>query len=136
MKGTMISNVGTIDLGANAKLDGRALTSAGAITTNSVTIVKPSGCTATGLKEANAVNAISIYPNPFHTSLSINLNTTSTLDKTELVIYNVLGEVVMTSALSKQMTNVNTSELSAGCYFYKVLSNTKTLQSGRLVAQP
>lgn len=136
MKGTVISNVGTIDLGANAKLDGRALTTAGVITTNSVTVIKPSGCTATGLNEANTVNAISIYPNPFHTSLSINLNTTSTLNTTELVIYNVLGEVVMTSFLNKQMTTVNTSELTAGYYFYKVLSNTKILQSGRLVAQP
>ena len=57
-------------------------------------------------------------------------------DKTELAIYNVLGEAVMTSTLSKQINTVNTSELNAGCYFYKVLCNHKTIQSGRIVAHP
>jgi len=31
---------------------------------------------------------------------------------------------------------VNTSELNAGYYFYKIISNNKTIRSGRLVAQP
>jgi hypothetical protein len=51
-------------------------------------------------------------------------------------MYNVLGETVMTSSLSKQNNTVNTSELNAGYYFYKIISNNKTIRSGRLVAQP
>lgn len=136
MMGTVVSNNGTVDLGNNVIINGRVLSSGGAITTNSVTIIKPSGCTATGIDEINATHAVGIYPNPFNTSLTINLNAVSTLDKTELVMYNILGEIVMTSSLSKQNNTVNTSDLNAGYYFYKIISNNKTIQSGRLVAQP
>jgi hypothetical protein len=88
------------------------------------------------MNEMDATRAISLYPNPFNTNLTINLNSALDSDKTELVIYNVLGDTVFTSSLNKQINTVNTSNLNAGYYFYKVLSNTKTLQSGRLVAQP
>lgn len=137
IKGTIVNN-GNVDLATGVILNGRILTTTGAITTNSVMVVKPSGCVATGIQNLNAdnlSNPVGIYPNPFNKALTINLNTVSNLENIELAIYNVVGELVLTETLSKQINTINTTDLISGFYFYKVLNGAKTIQTGRLISQ-
>ena len=78
---------------------------------------------------------ISIYPNPFSTSSDVVINNTSGISDSELKLYNVLGEQVLSTPVLKQLTSVKTSELPSGIYFYKVVSDNKTVQSGKLISQ-
>ena len=139
--GTIVCNNGAINLNTGVTLDGRALTTTGILTTNAISAVAtnlPSNCGTIGipvLEAANVNNAITIYPNPFMKSINILINDGSQINKSELKIYNVLGEEVLNSTLTQQFTILATGMLPSGIYFYKVIENEKTIQSGRLISQ-
>ena len=79
-----------------------------------------------------------IYPNPFSNSLNISINESLLTNETKIVqlkIYNILGEIRINSILTKQLTAIETSDLSPGIYFYQILKNDKINLSGRLVSQ-
>jgi hypothetical protein len=114
--------------------------------------VKGSNSCATGMSSANysitVCNAVSvssftgmiamaiIYPNPFTSSTSIQINDASQIDNCEVRIYTVLGAEVMNMHLTKQVTELETSNFSAGIYYYKIINGTnKIIQSGKLIAQ-
>ncbi len=139
--GTIISNNG-IDIMPGVIIDGRALTINGAVTTNSIMATIPSSCTATatttGVYAINSNNlnkSVLIYPNPFCATLNIDLKDVSNLNNTELNIYNVVGELIMTKLLTNKLNTIETSNLTAGFYFYKVMNEGKTLSSGRLISE-
>ncbi|MES2140998.1 MAG: ice-binding family protein [Bacteroidota bacterium] len=95
-------------------------------------------CPATGIDNLNGgiVNEIAvIYPNPFTDQISIILNDALQINNCELKLYNVLGAEVLNSVVSKQVTTLETSNLPAGIYFYKIIDKNKTIQSGRLISQ-
>ncbi len=136
--GTIVCNNGTIDLGTGSNLSGNAFTTSGALTTNSITAIKQSTCSITDIPAYNIENTnetISIYPNPFNSSLNINLNNVTNFDTAELNIYNIVGELLLTKLLTKQLSKVDTSNFPTGFYFYKVVSKNKIIQSGRLISQ-
>ncbi len=82
------------------------------------------------------VNEIAvIYPNPFTDQISIILNDALQINNCELKLYNVLGAEVLNRVVSKQVTTLETSNLPAGIYFYKIIDKNKTIQSGRLISQ-
>lgn len=85
--------------------------------------------------EANPDKAISVYPNPFSTSIYIELNDTSFENNTELKIYSLLGVEVMNTVLNKRITELKTDNLTTGIYFYQIVKNNKTIQSGKLISQ-
>jgi hypothetical protein len=77
---------------------------------------------------------VSIYPNPFSTSINIGLNDLSKINNCEVRVYNILGSVVMSLKLTQQLTVPETGNLPAGIYFYNVISNNKTVQAGKLIS--
>lgn len=79
--------------------------------------------------------SVTIYPNPFSGSLNITINNISQMNKVELRMYNVLGEVVFTRSITNESTTFMINDLPSGIYFYKVLDSSKVIQSGRLVSQ-
>jgi hypothetical protein len=79
-------------------------------------------------------NTVSIYPNPFNTSTTLLINDVSKINKAELKMYNVLGEEVLNEMLSKQSNTFETGNLPSGIYIYKIISNNKVIQSGRLIS--
>jgi hypothetical protein len=94
-------------------------------------------CSTTGIASVDAGNTnqvISIYPNPFMTSINIRINSASQINTCELRIYNILGEEVINTMVSKQSNNLKTTGLPAGVYFYNVISNNKIVQSGKLIS--
>ncbi len=137
--GTIVCNNGAIELTTGVMLNGRALTTAGAVTTTAITAIIPSVCDVappTGIGSIeNVNNAATIYPNPFTTYTTVVMNDAAQINTSELRIFNILGAEVMNVPITKELTTINTANLPSGMYFYKITSNTKTLQSGRLIAQ-
>lgn len=102
------------------------------------TIVNPARSVSTDinpLKDAVKNVMVSIYPNPFTTSLCINVHNSAHINTSEFLFYDVSGEIVLSKVLTKQVNMVETCDLPSGVYFYKVLNENKTIQSGRLISQ-
>lgn len=137
-KGTVVCNNGAVSLNTGVVLTGRAFTTTGTLTTMAVNVTMPPGCSTTGVSqvEGNSTEAVTIYPNPFSTSTNIQLNDASQINSYEMRIYNVLGAEVMNTTLSATVTTIETSKLTTGMYFYKIINKSgKTVQSGKLVSQ-
>jgi hypothetical protein len=138
--GTIVCNNGALGaLNTGVTLNGRALTTSGALTTSAITTVMPAtGCTITGIGSYNAGNrneAVVIYPNPFNTSLNITVNDSDQIRNHELKVYNILGVEVMNAILLKQSTSLNTGYLPSGIYIYKIFVENKLIQTGRLISR-
>ncbi|HEV7231633.1 MAG TPA: ice-binding family protein [Bacteroidia bacterium] len=138
--GTIICNNGALGaINTGVVLNGRAMTTAGALSTTAISAIAPiiaGTCGALAVVPANAVSqVIRIYPNPFQSSTTLVLSDASLASKTEFRMYNVLGEEVMTMTLVNQTTVLETGALPSGVYFYTVSGNGKTIQSGRLISQ-
>ncbi len=141
-RGTIICNNGALGaLNTGVTLDGRSLTTTGAITTTAINAIAPTipaNCGSVGIPTVilTANNkAVSIYPNPFTTYLTIKINDVAQLINNELFIYNILGEEIIHKSIIKQVTTIENNNLPRGIYFYKVISNNKTIQSGKLISQ-
>jgi len=136
-KGTIVANNGAIDLKTGVNLDGRALTTTGAITTTAISAVITADCGASGIKSHKSMDtqAAAIFPNPFNSKLTVLLNTTSTNSNYELKLFNCLGEEVITSHLTEQKSGFETGQLASGVYFYKLISNNEVIQSGKLISR-
>jgi hypothetical protein len=138
--GTIICNNGALGaLNTGVTLNGRSLTTTGAITTDAITAVAsviPGNCATVGISSLDDENkAITIYPNPFSTTATVVLNDFSKSNTTELRMYNVLGKEMMNVVITKSSTTFDTSNLTSGVYFYQVINNNKNIQSGKLIKQ-
>lgn len=78
-KGTIISNNGAIDLTTGVNLEGRALTTTGAVSTSAITVIMPPGCSqGTG----NSLSGVVQYDNDILSPMSnttVNLKSGNTL---------------------------------------------------------
>jgi hypothetical protein len=135
--GTIICNnaaLGAINTGV--VLNGRALLTTGALTAAGITTTMPIVCSPTATPSIiQANNLITIAPNPIGANTTIVVNNTNNKIDYTLKVYNVLGKEVINSALIQQKTVLDTRELRTGIYFYKVMSNDKLIQSGKLVSR-
>jgi len=138
-EGTIICNNGALGaINTGVILNGRALTTTGALTTTAATVAIPSVCNPTGIASFDASTAnevVAIYPNPFNISTTITINDASQIKNCELRIYNVLGEEVMHTIITQQATTLESSNIKSGIYFYRVISNDQIIQSGKLISQ-
>ena len=50
-------------------------------------------------------------------------------------IYNMVGELVLTQSLSDMSNAVNTSSLTNGMYFTKIIGNKKLLSAQKIMKQ-
>jgi hypothetical protein len=134
--GTLITHGGAVGaLATGVVLNGRALATAGAMTSSAVTTTMTPICGPLGVQNAGSVNeAVAVYPNPFSTSLNIVVNEAQ-VNKCEMKVYTVLGALVMNEQITKQTTALDTNNLPSGIYFYQVTSNDKVIQSGKLISK-
>lgn len=136
--GTIICNNGAVALNTGVTINGRALTTTGTFTTAAINATMISGCLTTGVASYIAGNAnelVTIYPNPFTDFTVIMVNDASEINQAELTVYNIFGEEVVNSIISKQATIIDSNYLSSGIYFYKIFNNNKIIQSGKLISQ-
>ena len=138
-KGTIVCNNGALGaLKTGVVLDGRALTTTGALTTAAISITIPTDCTLSGIQEPvveTGKRPFTISPSPFSTFTTIVINDASDIDNYVWSMYNVLGEEVSRTNITKQSTTLETSSLSSGLYFYKITANNQIIQSGKLISK-
>jgi hypothetical protein len=73
--------------------------------------------TSTNVQQLN--DHISIYPNPAHEVLMINLNNVKLNGKNYFEIYNIAGQLIMSQNLVQPINKVDISSLSKGLYLLK-----------------
>jgi hypothetical protein len=133
--GTIVCNNGALGaLNTGVRLDGRALTTTGALTTTAITAIMPPGCIPTGIS-MNTNKIISLAPNPFNTYETVIINDDAQINNCVLRIYNDMGVEVMNQLLSNKTTILETGALPSGIYFFNLTSNNKSIQTGKLVSQ-
>lgn len=73
---------------------------------------------ANGINENKIIhNNISLYPNPTNNTLTI-----TNAAKSDISIYNLLGEVVLTTKCNETNASINVSGLATGSYIVKIVS--------------
>jgi hypothetical protein len=83
----------------------------------------------------NSKDAVTVYPNPFSTTVNVMINDASFTGKYELKVYNILGKELIHSIITNQSTTIDARHLPRGIYLYKVIGDNKTIQSGKLISQ-
>jgi len=142
-KGTIICNNGAMGvINTGVTFDGRALTTNGALSTTAMTATVndlPTNCAATGtlvtsLLKLNPYSDLSVYPNPFYASLTVNLNGSKDVTDLVIIIYALDGRELLKTSISNLSATIKTDSFAAGIYSYKIVSKNTVLQSGRLVS--
>ncbi len=138
--GTIICNNGALGaFNTGVTLNGRALTTTGALTTSAIHAIAstlPTDCLTVGTTELLMANdVITIFPNPFTQFTTIVLNEAFQINNAELKIYDVVGKEVLHTTISQQTTSIELGTLASGIYFYKFINNNKIIKTGKLVSQ-
>ena len=134
--GTIVSNNGALGaINTGVVLNGRAFTTAGALTSAAITSTMAAECTPTGISSIVSENALTIAPNPFNKYTNITLTDASKISNCRITIYDVMGKEMINSTITNKLTTLNTSNLYSGIYFYKVMNNDKVIQSGKLISK-
>jgi len=141
INGALISHSGALGaVNTGVVLNGQALTTGGAITTDAITAGAPSipgNCTTVGIHESDPAQtaAASVFPNPFNGSATIVLQNGLLSDGTQLKLYNVIGEEVMNVLLTNQTTTLTMNQMPTGIYFYELINQGRKVQTGKLISQ-
>lgn len=137
--GTIIVNNAEIEIvNTGIVLNGRALTTSGAITTGAITTTMTSVCSYLGVNSVDidkTKDAVTITPNPFSDKITITLNPATKTDNSRLIIYNSLGKEVINVLIYNRATTIDVSNLSSGLYIYKFVDNTEIIQTGKLISK-
>jgi len=137
-RGIIVSNNGAISMKSGVMLDGAAFTTNGSITLAASTVIMPYAGVSTAVESVDATNSeveLTVAPNPFGSSTTINLKNDSKYLNCDFKIYNMVGVEVMNSIVTKQTITLDTSRLHNGIYFYKLTDKNKIIQSGKLISQ-
>ncbi|MDD2489041.1 MAG: ice-binding family protein [Bacteroidales bacterium] len=137
--GTIIVNNAEIEIvNTGIVLNGRALTTSGAITTGALTTTMTSVCSYLGVNSVDidkTKDAVTITPNPFSDKITITLNPATKTDNSRLIIYNSLGKEVINVLIYNRATTIDVSNLSSGLYIYKFVDNKEIIQTGKLISK-
>jgi hypothetical protein len=82
----------------------------------------------------NPNNNISLFPNPFSGVFHLQINN-GNFPKSEIEIYDVLGNIIFQSEILNSETEINLSEKAKGIYFYCVINNNNIIGSGKIITQ-
>ncbi|MBC7642167.1 MAG: DUF3494 domain-containing protein [Flavobacterium sp.] len=134
-KGTIIANNGAVDLKTGVQVEGRVFTTTGALSTAAVTVIITPGCTSLGTSSFSASKNATLYPNPFNSILHVEFQDTFDINDTSIIMYDVLGKEVKKESFTTKSTILEMSKLNSGIYFYKIISNDKIIQTGKLIAR-
>jgi hypothetical protein len=86
-----------------------------------------------GLKESLMTGNVLISPNPTNGLLNISFNTSP--QNTKIELYNSIGALVLTEAMTNKNNAINVSDLSSGIYFMKVLEGNKVVAVKKVVRE-
>lgn len=89
----------------------------------------------TSQTENQGISTISIYPNPFENSLTVNLGELQDLSKIQIEVTNQLGQLVLIQDIqsSDSMINIPTNSLSSALYILNVKSEGKIIKTKKII---
>lgn len=132
-KGTLIGNNGAIILNTGVALEGRVLTTTGAISTFGINAVMTPGCVNLGTED-RVLAVAKFYPNPFSSSFTVAVDTAFQDNSSQIAVYSALGVMVLERTLVGSSNTIDLN-LADGVYFYKLLSDTGKVQTGKIIAK-
>jgi carboxypeptidase T len=88
-----------------------------------VTVMDSVAASVPGIIEANSV---SVYPNPAHTQLTININNVNNTG-VQAILYDCFGRQVKALSITDTKTIVDISTLAPGIYFLKLFTHESAL---------
>ena len=83
--------------------------------------------------DEQVLNRFTLYPNPANDQVTIILDKKA--KATEVVLYNMAGQVVLTQALSDNQTQLNIRSLRSGIYFAAVRNGASVLGVQKIVKE-
>ncbi len=86
-----------------------------------------------GIEEYAGQNNLLVYPNPSNGIFTIETETIK--GSGDIYIYNIMGDVLYKSTIKNQKTDVDFSNQSKGIYFYKFISEDKSISTGKIIIQ-
>lgn len=132
-KGTVIGNNGAVILNTGVAIEGRVLSTTGAISTFAINAIMTPGCTALGTIDY-VLPVAKFYPNPFNSDLTVAVDNGFQDNSSELAVYNSVGSLVLQKTLT-DTTNTISTNFPSGVYFYKLISDSGKVQSGKLISK-
>ncbi len=88
----------------------------------------------TGIQEyASPGLMVTITPNPFNITTSISLHSSRPIINARLILFDVFGKEIRDQKLESGTSRLERGTLTAGVYFYKVLTAEGSFATGKLV---
>ncbi|MCX6312601.1 MAG: T9SS type A sorting domain-containing protein [Bacteroidetes bacterium] len=88
------------------------------------------------LQQINPQNAISVFPNPFSVSATVELLGDIFNQKDHFILYDVAGKEVMNVVPDTTEFTIQRNDLPSGIYFYSLTGNeNETLARGKIIIQ-
>jgi hypothetical protein len=78
-------------------------------------------------------NPIIVSPNPFNSSATLRLNSTTILKNAELKLYDVTGKKVIDMPVERNEITISRNGLENGIYFYSFINADQIPETGRLI---
>jgi hypothetical protein len=86
----------------------------------------------TGIQNLENQNGILVYPNPFNSSSTIQLN--KPVNNAELNIYNMYGQKIKTTNnISGDKIKIDRDNLPGGIYFIRLTQDNKVIATDKLI---
>lgn len=138
--GNIICNNAALgSIATGVELNGRALTTAGALSTAAMSALPtnvPANCVTLNVATLTDLNtSFIVYPNPFTAGITIETENFTSGQNFQLSIANTLGEEVLKTKITKASTKLKTDSLPSGFYFYTIIANEQIIQTGKLMAK-
>lgn len=84
-----------------------------------------------GISENNQPTSVAIFPNPSNGLINFRIENASQEQEYQLIVSNSIGQNIKTIYFSNNSAIIN--ELSAGIYFYSLLTKTEVVNKGKFV---
>lgn len=89
--------------------------------------------TSTGPTVLGNSNLVAIYPNPVRDELTVFVSSVS--KQMKLKLYNALGQLVLTSPIESNTTQISFPNLNQGVYIYRIEDNASVIKQGKLIKE-
>ncbi len=92
------------------------------------------GSVGIGNNESEKINPVRVYPNPFTSQTTVEINSTGTSENTELKVFDLLGQEILSKSFgNNQRVMLSRDNLNSGVYFYRVFQKEKIIATGKIV---
>ncbi|MEP7170702.1 MAG: kelch repeat-containing protein [Bacteroidota bacterium] len=97
----------------------------------------PDSACATGIPTITSTenSPITISPNPFTITTTLQIPTELLKENCSLIIFDVIGKKVFQTVITKSNFEISRKGLVDGIYFYKIICKEKNLGSGKMVIE-